>query len=130
MTLKKIQTGFTMIELLVVTTIIIILSTIGLVSYRVTGQSARDSKRKADLETVRQALVLYRSDEGVYPSGLIGADYDTMTSTLVSEGYLSTPKPSDPKSDGVYVYVGTDDDFTLTATLEKDGPVTYEVKNP
>jgi prepilin-type N-terminal cleavage/methylation domain-containing protein len=36
--------GFTMIELLVVTTIIILLTAIGLVGYRQVGQSARDGK--------------------------------------------------------------------------------------
>ncbi|MCL4208570.1 hypothetical protein KJZ63_02975, partial [Patescibacteria group bacterium] len=54
--------GFTMIELLVVTTIIIILTSIGLVSYTSANRSARNGKRKADMEMVRQALVLYRTD--------------------------------------------------------------------
>ncbi|PJC43527.1 MAG: hypothetical protein CO039_03740, partial [Candidatus Pacebacteria bacterium CG_4_9_14_0_2_um_filter_34_50] len=65
---KNKKKGFTLIELLVVATIITILSAIGLVSFVNAGQGARDAKRKADLETVRQALVLRRSDLGNYPS--------------------------------------------------------------
>ena len=113
----KQKLGFTLIELLVVTTIIIILSTIGLVSYRTTGKNARDSKRRADLETVRQALVLYRSDVGTYPSGT----YDNITATLNGAGYLSLPIPRDPRyPDRVYSYSGGGATFTLTVTLEND----------
>jgi prepilin-type N-terminal cleavage/methylation domain-containing protein len=50
---KQSKGGFTMIELLVVTTIIIVLSTIGLISFRQTGMNARNGKRKADLENIR-----------------------------------------------------------------------------
>ncbi|NCS87105.1 MAG: prepilin-type N-terminal cleavage/methylation domain-containing protein, partial [Candidatus Pacebacteria bacterium] len=69
---KNKKKGFTLIELLVVATIITILSAIGLVSFVNAGKGARDAKRKADLETVRQALVLRRSDLGNYPSGGAG----------------------------------------------------------
>lgn len=65
------KNGFTLIELLVVATIIVVLSAIGLVSFTNAGKSARNSKRKSDLETVRQALVLYKSDTGSYPIATI-----------------------------------------------------------
>ncbi|PJC42609.1 MAG: hypothetical protein CO040_03550, partial [Candidatus Pacebacteria bacterium CG_4_9_14_0_2_um_filter_36_8] len=65
--LKK-KNGFSMIELLVVTTIMIILTTIALVSYRQATQNSRNAKRKTDMEIVRQQLILYRSDNGCYPS--------------------------------------------------------------
>jgi prepilin-type N-terminal cleavage/methylation domain-containing protein len=128
--LKK--NGFTLIELLVVSTIIVVLSAIGLVSFTNAGKSARDGKRKADLETVRQALVLYRSDNGAYPSGGAGgaAGYTAAISVL-SSGYISSPTPIDPKNDAVYFYSYASDTvtFTLSTTLEKDDSA-YTVGNP
>ena len=132
----KKKSGFTLIELLVVATIIIVLAAIGLVSFSNAGKSARNSKRKSDLETVRQALVLYKSDNGEYPS----RNYSAMIVTLAN-GYISSPTPLDPKNgdggcglDGSsetlcgYTYSGTATTFTLTAPLEGDDD--YQVSNP
>lgn len=121
--------GFSMIELLVVTTIIIILTTIGMVSYSSANRNARNGKRKADLETVRQALVLYRTDEGTYP---VGSSFSGMVSTLGSNGYLTTTSMNDPQNTGIYVYTyssATGTDFTLNANLEPDGTA-YQLTNP
>lgn len=140
--LIKNQSGFTLIELLVVATIIVVLSAIGLVSFSTAGKSARNSKRKADLETVRQALVLYKSDTGTYPVLSPGthARYENLLSTYLSPGnYISDPTPDDPKagqnSCGTggtsacnYTYTGTASTFTLTAPLE--GETTYTLTNP
>ena len=62
--------GFTFVELLVVVTIIAVLSGIGIASFTSTNQRARDSKRKADLEAIRSALEICRSENGAYPAGL------------------------------------------------------------
>ena len=122
------QKGFTMIELLVVATIMILLTTVGLLSYQKVNQSSRDGKRKADLETVRQALVLYRTDSGTYP---VTTNFNSMVSTLNSAGYLSTPTVQDPKnaSPYVYSYSSAGSTFTLTATLESTGQ-SYTLTNP
>ena len=129
---KKQKSGFTLIELLVVATIIIVLSAIGMVSFINAGKSARNAKRQSDLETVRQALVLYKSDNGFYPPSLTGpatnTKYNVAITALVS-GYISSPTPVDPKtgtsSCGVssnsacdYTYTGDASTFTLTAPLE------------
>ncbi len=118
--------GFTLIELLVVTTIIIILTTIGIVSYRAASMKSRDAKRKTDLETVRQALVLYRSDEGSYPSG----NFTAIVGLLNSAGYLSDDisKFQNP-SGNPYVYTPTASGFELTVTLENP-PGPYTLTNP
>jgi prepilin-type N-terminal cleavage/methylation domain-containing protein len=134
----KQKNGFTLIELLVVATIIIILSAIGLVSYSNAGKSARNSKRKSDIETVRQALVLYKSDTGGYPTD---PSYDEMILELVNTGgYISDPTPVDPKNlsqacgeDGLttceYNYSGNAQIFTLTAPLEGEA-LPYTASNP
>lgn len=115
---KKSSSGFSLVELLVVATIIIVLTTIGLVSFQSAGRNSRDAKRKADLETVRQALVLYRADLGNYPTG---SNYGTMTNTLIGLDYLTSPAPADPKnvSPNVYSYSSAAGaSFCVCATME------------
>lgn len=118
------QQGFTLIELLVVATIIVVLSAIGIVSYINSGQSARDSRRKADLENVRQAMILYRSENGDYvPSG--GSQSQGNYSTIVNaldDDHLSQPTPIDPRNQGDYFYSAesTDSSFCICANLETE----------
>jgi prepilin-type N-terminal cleavage/methylation domain-containing protein len=71
---KKDQSGFTLIELLVVSTIIIAVSAIGLTSYSGVSQGARDAKRKSDLDDVRTTLLLFRSENGYYPTAAVTTD--------------------------------------------------------
>lgn len=115
--------AFTLIELLVVVTIMIVLMSIGIASFSSAGKSARDAKRKSDMETVRQAMVVYKTQSatGDYPTG----NYTTATATLVNASgavhYLSPPAPTDPKNTGSYVYSGTvatTSTFCFCATLE------------
>lgn len=128
-TVRKIPNGFTMIELLVVATIIIVLTTIGLVSYSQANQNARNGKRRSDLETVRQALVLYRTDNGTYPDT---TSWATMVTTI--EDYLANATVTDPKNTGSYVYEYETTDggvtFTVCATLEPDPGTSYCVSSP
>ena len=93
---RHITSGFTLVELLVVITIIALLATVGLVSYSSATKNARDARRLSDLERVRQALVLRRSDKGSYPSG---TNWNSMINTLRTEGYLSSDAVTvkDPK---------------------------------
>ncbi len=60
--------GFTLIELLVVIAIIGILSTIVLASLSSSRARARDSRRHADMNTMKKALELYYAKNGAYPS--------------------------------------------------------------
>lgn len=129
---SQISAGFSLIELLVVATIIILLTTIGLVSYSQALQNSRNAKRKADLEVARQALVLFKADNGYYPS----SNYAGLTATL-GTGYISA-LPVDPKG-ALYSYEYSPDNcigvkcqtFILTATLEiGSGTSVYSIANP
>ncbi|MFN4212442.1 MAG: type II secretion system protein [Microgenomates group bacterium] len=60
--------GFTLIEILVVATIIGLLAAGGIVSYSQFSKQSRDAKRKADLEQIRAALEMYRSNNSTYPT--------------------------------------------------------------
>ncbi|MBU1000529.1 prepilin-type N-terminal cleavage/methylation domain-containing protein [Patescibacteria group bacterium] len=59
--------GFTLVELLVVISIIAVLSAIGLVSFRRVQQIARDGKRVADIDTIAKSLEISKDfTTGVY----------------------------------------------------------------
>lgn len=60
--------AFTMIEILVVATIIGLLAATAAVSYTSLNRSSRDARRKADIEEMRAAFEQWRSDYGSYPT--------------------------------------------------------------
>jgi len=97
---KKNQPGFTLIELLVVATIIIILTTLGLVSYRTVMKKSKQAKCQADIEAVRQALVMHRSDEGDY---LTSATWNALITDLAD--YLPSGESFTAQLPAVYSYV-------------------------
>ncbi|MFA6005035.1 MAG: prepilin-type N-terminal cleavage/methylation domain-containing protein [Patescibacteria group bacterium] len=110
--------GFTIIELLVVTTIISLLATLGITTYASLGKQSRDAKRKGDLENVRAALEQYKNDTNYYPG---------LMTTLVPSKYLIAV-PADPKSGTAsYVYCPATDgsgnviNYDLCSTLESGG---------
>ena len=102
--MKQTRSGFTLIELLVVSTIIIVLATIGFASYTSAVKSARDSKRRADMETVRQALVLYKQEQtsGEYPPATVWTKL--MDDYLKPKKFISEPTPTDPMGTGDFTY--------------------------
>lgn len=63
---KKIK-GFSLIELLVVISLVGILSTISVVSYNSTRIKERDSQRLADIKKISIGLERYRDVHGIYP---------------------------------------------------------------
>lgn len=103
--------GFTLIELIVVITIISLVATFGLATnFRAAQRTARDGKRKSDLEQIRSALEMYRADEGEYPPNI--TDY------LIPD-YLAV-EPKDPKDpDRQYLYTPEDNTYILSAALER-----------
>jgi len=80
------QGGFTLLELMIVISIIIILAVIVLPQYIRTTQAARESVLKDDLFQMRKLLDQYAADKGKLPSSL---------DELVTEGYLREV-PIDP----------------------------------
>ena len=122
MRIKAHKRGFTLIELLVVSTIIIILMGIGIISYRGAQRKARDSKRKSDLEQVRSALEMYRSDaaDGYYPA----TGWSAMVAALALGDYLGSP-PVDPKGYSYTYQLGIGGyTYNLCAYLEGENPGT------
>jgi general secretion pathway protein G len=84
--LTRSDRGFTMIELMVVMSLIVILTTIGMAQYRNSVVYAREGVLKEDLFRLRDAIDQYYADKNQYPSGL---------DALVTDGYIRKI-PEDP----------------------------------
>jgi prepilin-type N-terminal cleavage/methylation domain-containing protein len=65
------QGGFSLIELMVVISIITLLASILITSIAVARRAARDTKRKADAHQMEIAMELYYTDNQVYPSPIV-----------------------------------------------------------
>lgn len=104
--------GFTLIELLVVISLIAILMGVALVAFQGTRKSARDGRRKADLEQIRSALEMCRSDQLSYPTSLPSGGGINCSTYLPSV-------PTDPLYPTYqYPYSGAANTYTLCAYLE------------
>lgn len=64
---QKKNTGFTIIELLVVIVVIAILAGLVITSYLGVQQRGRDAERQTDMRELASALELFRTDKGFYP---------------------------------------------------------------
>lgn len=119
--------GFTFVELLIVIGILTILFSMSVGSYGAIQRSARDDRRKADLEQIRAGLEMYRVNNNVYPTAIptpaaglpFGSALGDATNT-----YLQTI-PNDPRNPAqVYYYSTTGSDYTLATRLEKTSTCT------
>jgi len=111
--------AYTLIELLVSITIVLVLTVVGVASYASVGKNARDARRKSDLEKIRVAMEMRKQEKGSYPD-TIGGEADS----LVSEGYIDT-EPIDPRG-FKYLYwadgevAGGYRTYTISASMEVD----------
>ena len=121
--------GFTLIELMVVISVIGLLSSIVLVSMQGARKKARDSVRKQDIDQIEKALLLYWNKHEQFPSeacfdGSIGSDNcgcgscgtapgsctgndwchtSAIWRGLVDEGFIGA-LPKDPINNTIYYY--------------------------
>lgn len=85
------QKGFTLLELLVVISIIGILIVLAAASYSVAQQRGRDARRRGDLKSMQNAFEQYYASN----SSSYSADCDTMANAIISGG-----APTDPQGGG------------------------------
>ena len=81
--------GFTLIEVLIVITLVTILASVGLATYTNSVRRSREAVLREDLFRMRDAIDQYYADKNKYPSTL---------QDLVSDGYLREI-PKDPITD-------------------------------
>ena len=110
--------GFTLVEILVTATIIGLLSTIGISGFQAITRSGRDALRKSDLEQIRSALEIYKSEKQKYPKATTVCIPDPVELT---SSYIN-PYPIDPsKTTYKYCYVPAADPaltYAICAHLE------------
>ncbi len=125
--LKRRQKGFTLVELLVVVVVLAVLAAVVLPKFVNSGQRSKESALKSDLNLLRNAVQLFKTDTGAFPKTLSdlsatsapakgldsgGADA-TITASDWHGPYIDT-LPKDPVSGS---------DFTYTATSPGVGTV-------
>jgi len=114
--MRRRESGFTLIELMIVLAIIGILATLALPTYRYAHIRAKEAVLKEDLFTLRSLLDQYYADKGHYPSSL---------EDLVNEGYLRKI-PIDPMT-------GSAETWQLIYEEPKEGmetpPGVYDIRS-
>lgn len=125
--IKKNQTAFTLMELLVVIAVISILAGMIMVSMSGSRQKARDTRRKSDLDQI--ALVLEQYYDNQSPNQYVTAETkidingsDDALTVALSPTYLKE-MPLDPLAPDQYYHYqsfNSDLDYRLEAVLENE----------
>jgi prepilin-type N-terminal cleavage/methylation domain-containing protein len=106
----RIKTGFTLIEILVVISIIGILMAVGAVAFSNAQVSARDARRKADMKAIQAAQEqFYMQNASAY--AVIGTAAGVSPCSPTAALTNIAPFPTDPKNTGTSTY------FCATAAL-------------
>ncbi len=109
--------GFTLIEMLVVVSIITILAGMSLAQYKHGTTLAQEAALKEDLFRMREAIDQYYADKGQYPADV---------TALVSEGYLrQVPKDPFTKSTDTWQTIPAEPDPSNPSAQ----PGIYDVKS-
>jgi general secretion pathway protein G len=114
---KEYQGGFTLIELMVVISLLVILASMGLVQYRHSIEHSQEAVLRDDLFKVRDAIDQYYADKNQYPDSL---------DTLVSSGYIrAVPKDPITKSESTWQTVMSEPDPSNPTAQ----PGVYDIKS-
>jgi general secretion pathway protein G len=106
--LRRVQ-GFTLIEMLIVMTLIVVLASVGLIAYQTSVRRGREAVLKEDLYRMRDAIDQYYADKGKYPTDLnelVSTNYirrvpvDPMTNSAETwQTVTAEPDPSNPSAE-------------------------------
>ena len=97
------QHGFTIVELLIVIVVIAILAAISIVAYNGIQQRAHNTQLIAAAKSYKQAILIYKIDNGEYPPSSIINTY----AACLGEGY-----PDD------HCWIGPNGDYWVHASLD------------
>lgn len=127
---KEVFKGFTLVELLVVISVVAVVASVTVVFLGQTRASARDGKRQTEIHTLETTLQQYHSDHGNYPKEetgiIIEEKYQDEAGTFYMEmkdEYLPS-SPEDPLYGSGKTYVdaeGVDRDYGYRYVTNDDG---------
>ena len=109
--------GFTLIEVLIVVSLIVVLAGIALATYTNSIRRSKEAVLLEDLFRLRDLISQYSADKGHYPSDL---------SALVTDGYMRQI-PKDPLTDSVDTWQIVMSD--IDASDPNSPPGVYDVKS-
>jgi general secretion pathway protein G len=126
------QSGFTLIEILIVMIIIAFLASLSAGSFQSSQRKSRDARRKADLNSISTALEAYYNDKGEYPNSSVDLKISGCGATAcdwgarfydddITNGATYMEKlPSDPSTGRgfTYAYVSNGESYQLYARFE------------
>lgn len=125
--LRNLQSGFTIIELLIVIVVIAILAALVYNGYGNLQESARDTERRNDIQGIHTQMELFYAENGHYP---YAADVSGLTTELpnLNEDLTVPPLASDTYAFSVTAEDGTDcsaapencAEYTLSTALETE----------
>lgn len=128
----KIQSGFTIVELLIVIVVIAVLAAITIVAYNGIQNRASDTAVTSDLKSTAKLFELYKVDKGVYPLG-DGQPPPAAGGQLASLGLKATRSAYGNGFAGgvhnfIYCRVAADgpDKFALVASSKSGSLFTYK----
>ncbi len=119
---KSSKKGFSLVELLVVITIIAILSVVAYTAIGGQTIKARNAKRLQDLSSIQSALQVYYAENNKYPSNPLTSGTN-IAAGLIPKKYLSEI-PKDPGGKDDYKYGVTASAYQLGATIEDENDPT------
>lgn len=138
--MSKNKNAFSLIELLVVISIMAILAGIGYISFRTARATARDGRRLADLKNIQTAVETYAADNNgripcagspmSYKSTNENYRWDTL-SELLKEYYSAAYLPVDPQTGSTtyyYEYKCNENDqiYALRAKMERNAEISTD----
>jgi general secretion pathway protein G len=113
------DSGWTLIEMMVVLSLIMLLSSLALSTYRNSITTAKEASLRSDLYQMRDAIDQYYADKGKYPDSL---------DSLVSEHYIRAI-PKDPITNATDTWQTTPADQDSGASSSSASAGIYNVKS-